>query len=256
MTGVQTCALPIYAIVTVSSTGIAAPSLDAILANRLPFSADVTRLPIFGLGCGGGVLGLARGAALVCAGYRNVLVLVVELCTLTFRRFDRTPGNIVATALFADGAAAALIGEGDGPAITCVGERTWPATLDVMGWDIENDGFGVVFSREIPAIIRREFRPAVDEFLAKHGMTVADVDAFVCHPGGAKVLAALQESLDLPAEALAPAADVLREYGNMSSASVLFVLERMYRPGGGRYLLSALGPGFTAAFLVLESPPQ
>lgn len=242
------------AIVAVSSTGVATPSLDAILMNRMAFRHDVTRLPIFGLGCAGGVLGLARAAALARAGHGLVLFVVVELCSLTFRRLDQTPGNIVATALFADGAAAALVGSGEGPAIVASGERTWPSTLDIMGWEVANDGLGVIFSREIPAVIRRDFRGAVDSYLAAHDMTVADIDEFVCHPGGAKVLAALRESLDLPPDGLAAARDVLHDYGNMSAASVMFVLERMIRPGGGRYLMSALGPGFTAAFLTLESP--
>lgn len=242
------------AIVAVSSTGVATPSLDAILMNRMAFRRDVVRLPIFGLGCAGGVLGLARAAAMARAGAGLVLFLVVELCTLTFRRGDYSAANIVATALFADGAAAALVGPGDGPAIVASGERTWPDTLDIMGWDIAQDGLGVIFSREIPAVIRREFRGALDDYLASHGMTVADVDEFVCHPGGAKVLSALRESLDLPPDSLSEAQDVLRDYGNMSAASVMFVLDRMLRPGGGRYLMSALGPGFSAGFLTLEAP--
>ncbi len=253
------------AIVVVSTTGIATPSLDARLIDRLGLRCDVLRLPIFGLGCAGGVLGLARAAALGRAmpGAR-ILFLVVELCALTFRRADQSKSNIIAAALFGDGAAAMLIGPppgedngGDVLAIGAMGEHTWPDSLDVMGWRIEDDGLGVEFSRDIPTLVRRDFRPAIDRFLAAHDRNRKDIDAFVCHPGGAKVVAALEEALEIPMGALDVARDILREYGNMSAATVLFVLERMLLRAAGqqqprRLLMSALGPGFTAAFLTLE----
>ncbi len=242
-------------IVVVSTTGMTTPSLDARLLERMDFRRDVQRLPVFGLGCAGGVLGLSRTAALARAdpGSRWLL-LVVELCGLTFRPGDQSNSNIVATALFGDGAAAALIScDADGPAITASGEHTWPASLDVMGWQVEDDGFGVLFSRDIPALVRQHYRAATESFLSAHGHTLNDVDHFVMHPGGAKVIDALQAALDLPAEALANARSVLREYGNMSAATVLFVLERVLANGArGRMLLGALGPGFTAGFATLE----
>ena len=245
----------IDALVTVSTTGISTPSLDALLMERLPFRRNVTRLPVFGLGCAGGVLGLARAAALARAQPgKRVLFLVVELCALTFRRMDHSKSNIIATALFGDGAAAALLdSDGPGPTIAAWGEYTWPDSLDVMGWNIADDGLGVLFSRDIPNLVRTRFRPAVDDFLSTLGLAVADVDAFVCHPGGAKVIAALEEAFALPDGALDEARAVLRKYGNMSAATVLFVLERMMSRMSRRYLLSALGPGFTAGFLTLES---
>ena len=219
----------IDAIVTVSTTGISTPSLDALLMERLPFRRDLMRLPVFGLGCAGGVLGLARAAAIARAqpGCR-VLFLVVELCSLTFRKMDQSKSNIVGTALFGDGAAAALIeSEADGPALAAWGEHTWPDSLDVMGWHITDDGLGVLFSRDIPALVRNQFRDAADRFLESRGLGIGDIDAFVCHPGGAKVVNALEEAFALPAGALNDAREVLREYGNMSAATVLFVLERM-----------------------------
>lgn len=242
------------ALVTVSTTGISTPSLDALLMERLPFRRDVTRLPVFGLGCAGGVLGLARAAALARAQPgKRVLFLVVELCALTFRKIDQSKSNIIATALFGDGAAAALLeADGPGPAVASWGEYTWPDSLDVMGWNIADDGLGVLFSRDIPNLVRTQFRAAVDRFLAGCGLAVRDIDAFVCHPGGAKVIAALEEAFALPPGELAEARAVLRKYGNMSAATVLFVLERMLTRERQRYLLSALGPGFTAGFLTLE----
>jgi len=242
------------AIVTVSTTGISTPSLDALLMERLPFRRDVSRLPIFGLGCAGGVLGLARAAALA-RGQPNarVLILVVELCGLTFRKDDPSKSNIIATALFGDGAAAALIEPGGpGPALAAWGEYTWPGSLDVMGWQVEDDGLGVLFSRDIPALVRTQFRPAVDDFLGRHGHSVADIDAFVCHPGGAKVVSALEEAFSLAHGTLDEARAVLRGFGNMSAVTVMFVLERMLKSPGRRYLVTALGPGFTAGFLTLE----
>ena len=250
------------ALVTVSTTGLATPSLDARLMGRLAFRPDVERLPVFGLGCAGGVLGLGRAAALAAArpGAR-VLLLVVELCARTFRHGDQSNANIVASAIFGDGAAAALISAGaadheDAPALVHWGEHTWPDSLEVMGWSVENDGLGVVFSRDIPTIVRRDLGAALDSYLARHGLERGDIDHYVSHPGGAKVVRALEEAFGLRRGTLVEAREVLRRYGNMSAASVLFVLEavRRGRGLGGRQLLSALGPGFTAAFATLEGP--
>lgn len=242
-------------IVVVSTTGMAAPSLDARLMERMNFRRDLQRLPVFGLGCAGGVIGLARTAALARANADQYwLFLVVELCGLTFRPGDLSNSNIVATALFGDGAAAALVScRTQGPAATAWGEYTWPQSLDVMGWEVEDDGFGVVFSRDLPSLVRHRFRDAACGFLAANGLSMADISRFVMHPGGVKVIAAIEEALGVPATALDGSRAVLREFGNMSAATVLFVLQRaLARPGGGRMLLGALGPGFSAAFAVLD----
>ena len=243
-------------IVTVSTSGIATPSLEARLMGHLPFRADVQRLPIFGLGCAGGVLGLGRAAQLAMAAPGStILLLVVELCGLTFRSNDMSKSNIVATALFGDGAAAAVIRcePGDGGArITAWGEHTWPDSLDVMGWRVEDDGLGVLFSRDIPAIVRDRLGAAVDAFLARHGLGRDDLDGFICHPGGAKVIAAIEEVFDLPPGAMTESRAVLRDYGNVSAASVMFVLDRALAAGRrGRHLALALGPGFSAGFGLL-----
>lgn len=252
----------IDAIVTVSTTGISTPSLDAHLVGRLGLRPDVVRLPIFGLGCAGGVLGLARATALARSmPGAHVLFLVVELCALTFRKMDQSKSNIIAAALFGDGAAAALIGPeraAGGDAVLTIGEsgeHIWPDSLDVMGWHVEDDGLGVLFSRDIPTLVRDQFRSTADAFLGRYALTRADMDTFVCHPGGAKVIAALEDALGIPAGTMREARDVLRRFGNMSAATVLFVLEQCLRnsPSPRRALLSALGPGFTAAFLTLES---
>jgi alkylresorcinol/alkylpyrone synthase len=243
------------AIVTVSTTGICTPSLDALVMERLNMRRDTHRLPLFGLGCAGGVIGLSRAAemAAVRPG-RRVLLLVVELCSLTFRFGDQSKSNIVAAALFGDGAAGMLInGAGDGPIIGDSGEHTWPDSLDVMGWQVEEDGLGVLFSRDIPFLVRREFRPAVDAFLACRQLRWQDLAGFICHPGGAKVMDALEEALGGASATMRTARDVLRDFGNMSAVTVLFVLKRLLgncRPG--RYLMSALGPGFTAGFQLMH----
>jgi len=244
------------AVVAVTTSGVCTPSLDALVIDRLGLRRDVARLPIFGLGCAGGILGLARAAALAKAmpGAR-VLVVVVELCGLTFRPNDPSKSNIVATALFGDGAAAALLStEGDGPALTAWGEHTWPDTLDVMGWRVEDDGLGVLFSRDIPALIRAHYRSALDGWLDRVGIPFGSIDGFLCHPGGAKVVAALEQSLDLAPGTLEDERAILREWGNMSAATLLFVIERaVHRPLPRRCLATALGPGFTAGFLVLDN---
>jgi alkylresorcinol/alkylpyrone synthase len=248
-------------IVTVCSSGIATPSLDARVMQKLAFRPDVQRLPIFGLGCAGGVLGLARAAAMARAEPNSrVLLLVVELCTLTFRGQDRSKSNLVATALFGDGAAAAVIScraGGDipvGPGLGPWGEHTWPDSLDVMGWDVAADGLKVVFSRDIPALVREDLRPIVDTFLARHDMRLADIDQFVCHPGGAKVVDALEDCFELQRGDLVHARDTLRDHGNMSAATVLFVLRAALDAGrGGRWLMTTLGPGFTAGMMVVDA---
>lgn len=245
----------IDAIVVVSSSGIATPSLDALMLEARPFRRDVERLPVFGLGCAGGVLGLARAGAMARGqpGSR-VLFLCVELCGLTFRFGDRSKSNFIATALFGDGAAAAVVTcDGEGMALAAWGEHTWPDSLDVMGWHICDDGFGVLFSRDIPTIVRTSYREAVDGFLARSGLERAGFDAVLCHPGGAKVVAALEEVFGLEPGAMVHARAVLRAYGNMSAVTILFVLERaLAAEPPGRWLISSLGPGFTAGFLVLD----
>jgi alkylresorcinol/alkylpyrone synthase len=251
----------VEAIVTVSTTGLAVPSLDAMMANRLDLPASVERLPVFGLGCAGGVSGLARAAQLarsLPAG--NVLLLVVELCTINCRTSDRTIQNFISAALFGDGAAGVLLRRGSTRGssrplarIVATGEHMWRRTEDMMGWSIEKDGFGVVLSPDIPRCARHELRPALDRFLARHGLVLDDLDGIILHPGGRKVLEAVEGALELPQEALKHAWDILAEYGNMSSPTALFVLERTLSAGArGRHLLIALGPGFTVSFCLLD----
>ena len=259
-------------IVFVSSTGIATPSLDAALANRLGFRGDVRRTPIWGLGCAGGAAGLARVRefAIAAPGSR-VLLVALELCSLAFQRRERSKRNLVAASLFADGAAAVLVSTGAAPqvggaagaaepgttmTIEASASTLWPDTLDVMGWEIDGDGLHVVFSRDIPAIVRKWVRESVDRFLAARGTTLAAITHVVSHPGGMKVLDAYQEALSLPAAAFRHAREVLRDRGNMSSPTCLFVLERFLESGevavGDRAILTALGPGFSAEYVLLR----
>ena len=248
-------AAEIGAVVVVSTTGIATPSLDALLIERMHLSPTVQRLPIFGLGCAGGALGLARAATIAASlPGKAVLLLVVELCSLTFRRDDRANSNIVAAALFGDGAAAALLHcGGAGPAIIAAGEYTWPQTLDIMGWAVVEDGLKPVFSKDIPRLVTDRLGEAARDFLRGHRLALADIDRFVCHPGGPKVIDAYEQAFGLGCGMLDDTRAVLRDFGNMSAASVLFVLDHMLARGKAwdRALLTALGPGFTAGFVVL-----
>jgi|SRR5579871_90697 len=242
------------AIVVTSTTGIATPSLDALLVEKLKLRRDIRRLPIFGLGCAGGVIGLARAAELVTArpGAR-VLFLVVEFCALTFRRNDHSKSNIIATALFGDGAAGAILStSGDGRPLEAAGEHTWPHSLDIMGWEIEDDGLKTRFSQSIPTLVANEFGTALHAFLRKNDIPFDEIKGFACHPGGAKVLDALEAVFGVAEGGLCESRAVLRDFGNMSAATALFVLERLnWKSGEGRILLSAMGPGFTAAFATL-----
>ncbi len=248
-------------IVAVSTTGVATPSLDALLIERLHLPPNVQRLPIFGLGCAGGALGLARAATLAASmPDRAVLFLVVEICTLQFRRDDLARSNIVATALFGDGAAAAVLRcdeKAGGPAVVATGEHTWPNSLDIMGWDVAEDGLKAIFSRDIPRLISAELGPVVEAFLGRHGLALGNINRFVCHPGGPKVIDAFEILFGDGFPGAAEARRSLCNYGNMSAASVLFVLEHLLASTSaageewGRALLMALGPGFSAGFAVL-----
>jgi alkylresorcinol/alkylpyrone synthase len=251
----------IDSIVFVSSTGISTPSIEARLMNILPFRADVQRLPVFGLGCAGGVLGMTRAAQMATAqpGSR-VLLIVVELCTLAFRYDRLTKSNLVATALFGDGAAAAVLsteyaGAG-GPALGVVGaggEHLWRDTLNVMGWDVDDQGLDVIFHRDIPQIVAGAFNDAMNGFLERAGLARAQVDRPCCHPGGVKVMDALEDVFAMDRGGLDAERSVLRGYGNMSAPTVLFVLDELRRRGTrGQLLMTALGPGFTGAFQLLQ----
>jgi alkylresorcinol/alkylpyrone synthase len=250
-------------IVTNTVTGLAIPSLDAMLLNRLDLPETVERLPIFGLGCGGGVAGLARAARFAQGRPgANVLFLTVDLCTLCARPNDPSMAMFVSAALFGDGAAGALLrtaqGAGASPArrlprIRAAGERCWRKTEHIMGWDIKEDGFGVVLSPELPALLRRELAAALEAFLDRHDMNLESFRGFLFHPGGRKVLEAVEETLRIDRTRLEHSWSVLRDYGNMSSATALFVLERALDAGAaGQHLLAAFGPGFSAYFIAVD----
>jgi alkylresorcinol/alkylpyrone synthase len=246
-------------VVTISSTGLATPSIEALVHDELGLRADVVRVPVFGLGCAGGVSGLALAARLATSqpGAR-VLFVAVELCSLSFRDDLFEKANIVATALFGDGAAAAVLST-QGPAQVAVrsaSEHLWPGTLDVMGWDVAPQGFGVIFAQSIPSLVTRQLRPALELLLDRIGTSLDQVARFVCHPGGAKVITALEASLELGAGALDAERAVLADHGNMSAPTVVFVLQHLLAEQAlpkGDVVMLALGPGFTLSGALLES---
>jgi alkylresorcinol/alkylpyrone synthase len=245
------------AVLTVSSTGIATPSLEARVLPRLGFRPDVRRIPIFGLGCAGGVSGLANASRIAASEPGTTFLLVtIELCTLAFRMDRATKPDIVSAALFGDGAAAALFRSGDGPAIGRVRgatEHLWANSIDIMGWSTDQAGLGVILSRSLPDFIARNYRTEFDRAMGRLGLSAADIDRVVCHPGGTKVLEAIETALELPTGAFAVERSVMRDYGNMSSPTVLFVLERVLAEGfTGTAVLAALGPGFTASFATVH----
>ena len=248
-------------IVFVSTTGISTPSIDARVAPRLGLRPDVRRVPIFGLGCAGGVTGLATAARLAAAepGSRWLFVCV-ETCSISIRLDSDDPAAIVATALFGDGAAAAMLSTAcpsngtEGLAtVRGAGEKLWPDTLGIMGWRVEDPGLAVIFDRAIPPFVTGELAEAVDAILATLDLTRADIDRFCCHPGGTKVVDAIETALELGSGTLDLERETLREHGNMSAPTVLFVLAALLKRGlPQRVMRTAFGPGFTCAGLVLE----
>jgi alkylresorcinol/alkylpyrone synthase len=245
-------------------TGLAIPSLDAMLMNRLDFPRKMERLPIFGLGCGGGVAGLSRAARYAQAmPGSNVLFLTVDLCSLCLRIADPSLAMFVSAALFGDGAAGVVLrnvrgsAEGDGAGrILAVGDHFWSSTEHIMGWDIKEDGFGVVLSPELPGLIRNHLVDAVQGFLDASGMSLGEFSGFLLHPGGAKILNTAQEVLGLGDEDLALSREVLRDFGNMSSPTVMFVFDALLRakaPPGTRGCAMAFGPGLTAETMLFSA---
>ena len=246
-------------IVTNTVTGLAIPSLDAMLFNRLKLAPTIERLPIFGLGCGAGVAGLARAARLAHAkDGALVLFLTVDLCSLCLRVNDPSPAMFVSTALFGDGAAGLLLHNTRsrsraGQRILASGEWCWGNTEHIMGWDIKDDGFGIVLSPELPSLMKKALAPALNDFLYRNGLALDDFNGFLFHPGGRKLLETMEDTLGLTRDQLRHSWEVLRCYGNMSSATVLFVLEHAIQSGAcGPHLLAAFGPGFSAYFAAVE----
>ncbi len=240
-------------------TGLAVPTIDARLVNRMGLRRDIRRTPLFGLGCVAGAAGMARMADYLRAYPTHKAALVsVELCSLTLQREDLSVVNFIASGLFGDGAAAivaagAQAGDFDGPKLIDNRSTFYPDTEWVMGWDIRSTGFKVVLSAKLPEIVREYLRPDVDTFLGDHELALDDINTWVCHPGGPAVLTAMQEALDLDEDDLAITWRSLREIGNLSSSSVLWVYHQTPKPAEGEYgLLMAMGPGFCAETVLLR----
>jgi alkylresorcinol/alkylpyrone synthase len=249
------------AIFVTSVTGIAAPSLDARLVNRMGLSPNIKRIPIFGLGCVAGAAGISRAADYV-RGYPDqaAALLSIELCSLTLQRDDLSMAHLISALLFGDGAAATVVfgsqRTSNGPAILATKSVLYPNTERVMGWDISEKGFRIVLSPEVPDTVLRHLGEDVDAFLAEQGLCRSDVKSWVMHTGGPKVLEATATALGITEKDLEASWECLRKVGNLSSTSVLLVLEDVYqhrRPAPGSLsILAAMGPGFCAELVLLR----
>lgn len=242
-------------IVFVSTTGIATPSLDAVVHSRMGFRADVERVPVFGLGCAGGVSGLAIASRLAQARPGStVLMVTVELTSLAFRLDRADKAHLISTALFGDGAAACVLrtGERGLGIVEGSGSHLWPASLHIMGWNIDPVGFGVILDPNVPSFAATRLRPAVAGILDRMGLIPEDIGRYICHPGGTKVVAAIERAFGLNQGSLDHERDVLAEFGNMSAPTVLFILDRVIAEGlPERAALVTMGPGFTASCVSL-----
>ena len=255
------CEADLDAIFFVSVTGVASPSIDARLMNRMNLRPDIKRNPIFGLGCVAGAAGLARAADYVHAFPKQCAVLVsVELCSLTWQRKDLSVANLISSGLFGDGSAAVIVAGSErsvaGPQVLGTRSSFYRGTEDVMGWDISEEGFKIVLTPEVPEMVRKHLARDVDSFLADYDLDRRDIDTWIMHTGGPKVLEATADALDLPDGALDVSWQILRRVGNLSSASVLLVLEEFMnrrRPAAGSYsILAAMGPGFCSELVLLR----
>lgn len=247
-------------ILFVSTTGLATPSMDALIINQMRLNQHINRTPVWGLGCGGGVSGMAKANMAAIANPSAVVLLVaVELCSLTLIKNDYSKSNFIGSSLFSDGIAACII-KGDnhqnntGVTYIASSSKLYYDSLDVMGWDFQDSGFKVLFSKDIPAFIRTHIREDITEFLDRHQLSLSDIKNFIFHPGGKKVLDAYCDALKVEGDFLASTRGVMNDYGNMSSASVLYVLESFmsegFTPGYG--LMLAMGPGFSSEMVLLK----
>lgn len=253
-------------LIYVSSTGISTPSLDAYIMNERPFREDINRMPLWGLGCAGGAIALSRAADWLAAHPSKVAVVVcAELCSLTFQKEDTKMSNLIGTALFGDGVSAALlIGEKSPylaykkkhlPKVIKTSSFTQKDSLNIMGWDMTNNGFEVVFSKHIPKLVKTIWKDHIKVFFEETGLSEGDIHSFIAHPGGRKILEAMEEVLSISKEKLIHSYNVLANHGNMSSGTVLYVLHSwLLEPVKSKQksVLSALGPGFSSELLLLE----
>lgn len=251
----------IDALYFVTVTGVASPSIDARLVNRMGLAPNIKRNPIFGLGCVAGAAGIARAADYVRAFPDQIAVLLsVELCSLTWQRKDVSVANLISTGLFGDGAAAVVVAGSDtaytGPEIVATRSTFYPNTEEVMGWDVSEDGFRIVLSPDVPKVIIENLRGDVDAFLAEHGLDRSRISSWIAHTGGPKVLEAVEQALELPDRALDLSWECLRRVGNLSSTSVLLVLQdylaRRRGEPGTYSVLAAMGPGFCSELVLLR----
>ncbi|GAA0611165.1 type III polyketide synthase BpsA [Virgibacillus siamensis] len=253
-------------IIFVSSTGLSTPSIDTFLMNERPFREDVSRMPLWGLGCAGGAIGLSRAFDWLTAHPdKNAILVCCELCSLTFQKADRQKSNLIGTALFGDGVSAVLLMGRDSPYLSFNQNhkpfihRTSSATMknsnDVMGWDVTNNGLEVIFSKSIPSLVKSFWSKHISTFLQDSRLTKEEIHSLVAHPGGMKVLKAMEDVLHVSEEKFKHSYHVLRDHGNMSSATVLYVLERWMKesmPKNELSIVSALGPGFSSEMLLME----
>ncbi|MEO9467618.1 type III polyketide synthase [Parasphingorhabdus sp.] len=245
-------------IVMVSTTGTMTPSIPSRLIQEMGFDPDTQTVPVFGYGCAGGVLGLRLANSLAEAGEgQNVLMISLELCSLSYdySQFDKK--NMIATALFADGCATAVItpdsGDTRAPSFRAFNQKTWPDTRDMMGWEIGQTGFDLVLARDIPTFVKRDFAPFCDAFLDSQGLKKNDLSEPACHPGGGRVVEAMEDYFAPDIDGIPATRSMLAQFGNMSSPTVLFVLEQLLLSKSEKpILLTALGPGFTAALGILD----
>jgi len=251
-------------IISFTSTGLSTPTLDAMIINKMHLSPNVNRTPIWGLGCAAGVSALAKAKYIADANLDAVILLIgIELCSLTFIRNDTSKSNFIATSLFSDGVAAMLVtGENSKKLIqnnfdikiTSSQSKLYYDSEDVMGWEFLNEGFKVIFSKDIPSLVKSDIKNDLHSYLESNNLSLSDIKNFVIHPGGTKVINAYVESLPIERTKLQNTVDVLSEYGNMSSVTVLYVLEKFIKNGfeNGRGLMMSLGPGFSCEMLLLE----
>ncbi len=253
-------------IIFLSTTGLATPSIDALIINQMKLNQHINRTPVFGLGCAGGVAGYSKANIIAKANPDAVvLVVAVELCSLTFLRNDYSKSNFIGSSLFADGVACCII-TGDNHtnktknsiSFLAAQSKLYYDTLDVMGWEFLDEGFKVLFSQDIPTIISKNIHYDVVSFLGKQKLNLYDIRNFIFHPGGKKVLSAYTDSLKVEGDFLKNTREVMNDYGNMSSPTVLYVLERFFTQGfeNGYGLMVSMGPGFSSEMVLLQMNKQ